>query len=347
MLGNGRCWRRQKQLRGLILALGFSLAGCAQSGEPAPGGAPLAPPQPSPAVSPATGATEVTAAQMAQGMQQAQVAAAAEQAAVPPHLRDALELVREIGPRSNLYAHQGTKVIFPGIKGGPLCHADCSGFLNILLKHSYGFMPEDLKVWFGVPRPLAKTWYAVILGQRGFQRIDTIQGIQPGDFLAVKYPAASENTGHCMLAAGTAQSVTPAEPQVEGTVQWTLEVIDSSHTTHGPTDTRHLALKPPPPPDPNAPAPPDDRLMQRDTLVEPVPLPTDGKPHDSTGVGKGTIRLYTDKTGKIVGYCWSTQATAKYKNATEFAITAGRLVKDFKPADAPKLEGIEIPTEQD
>ena len=43
------------------------------------------------------------------------------------------------------------------------------------------------------------------------------------------------------------------------------------------------------------------------------------------GVGIGVFRLYTDNTGTIVGYTWSTYNNSDYYDQTTRHLTVGRL----------------------
>jgi hypothetical protein len=74
--------------------------------------------------------------------------------------------------------------------------------------------------------------------------------------------------------------------------QWEVSIIDSSHSGHGPTDTRHAKGK-------------------------------DGKDHD--GLGEGELRLYADSQGHITGFSWSTASASKFIQPSEEHAVVGRL----------------------
>src|SRR5262249_216765 len=113
---------------------------------------------------------------------------------------------------------------------------------------------------------------------------------RPGDFIAIRYPAGSENTGHIMVVAETPQRRQASEPVIEGTEQWEVTVIDSSESGHGKMDTRRK----------------EDGTF-------------------GSGVGEGIFRLYSDRKGKIVGYSWSTFKNSDYYDLATRHLVIGRL----------------------
>jgi hypothetical protein len=69
-------------------------------------------------------------------------------------------------------------------------------------------------------------------------------------------------------------------PIVADTLQWTIDVVDSSSSYHGPTDTRY---------------------------------------DHPGGIGEGVFRLYTNLDGTVAGYTWSllgTSMSSYYPQAT-------------------------------
>ncbi len=85
-------------------------------------------------------------------------------------------------------------------------------------------------------------------------------------------------------------------PEVLGSTQWEVPVIDSSKSGHGPTDTRHK----------KGPG---------------------GKDHD--GVGEGVFRIYSDSEGKIVGFTWSTMSNSDFKEPGDEHLVIGRFEPDY------------------
>ena len=203
----------------------------------------------------------------AAGLCTAAICRAAEQ---PKHLAAAVDLVDRLDLQNTSYRHGEPQVTW---QGDIQSHADCSGFLDALLMHSYGYSKDDFKRWFDSHRPSARRYHDAIVGQRGFREIRQLAEVQPGDILAVKYLNRTDNTGHVMLVADRPRRIAPTQPIVAGTEQWEVPVIDSSHSGHGPTDTRHHR-------GPN------------------------GKDHD--GLGRGVFRIYSGMEGQVVGFSWST-----------------------------------------
>ncbi len=81
-------------------------------------------------------------------------------------------------------------------------------------------------------------------------------------------------------------------------MQYELSVIDSSHTGHGPTDTRHYAK---------------------------------GKFH--SGVGEGLFRLYANRDGVLTGYSWSVTKASEVYTPDERNLVIGRLnCRSSRPA---------------
>jgi hypothetical protein len=214
-------------------------------------------------------------------------------AAEPKHLTVAKQLVAHLDLANTNYEHGAPSVIFTAPYES---HADCSGFVDALLAYSYGIDKDAFRAIFGSGRPTAARYHDAIVNQKGFQRVDHVQDVLPGDFLAVKYFARKDNTGHVMLVAGRPiRSLAAKEPVVLGTMQWEVPVIDSSESGHGSTDTRHKRG-------------------------------ADGKDHD--GLGEGVLRIYSDPAGNVAGFSWSSQSVSKFKEPSDEELVIGR----FEPS---------------
>lgn len=205
-------------------------------------------------------------------------------------------LIQHLRLNNTDYRHTNTLVTWAGVNGATqyTSYTDCSGFLNALLTQTYGLTASGFDAWLHTRRPLAKDYYTAILAQNGFTRIRRITNLRPGDIIAIRYlnNAPGDNTGHIMLVAGAPQRRVPSQPQIPDTVQWSVQVIDSSTSGHGPTDTRRLS---------------------------------DGQFH--RGAGEGILRLYADTQGTIVGYTWSEAASSVYFDATTRPLVVGRLTR--------------------
>ncbi|MBH8573578.1 hypothetical protein I8752_11240 [Nostocaceae cyanobacterium CENA369] len=210
----------------------------------------------------------------------------------PQHLKDALILLNGLHQKNNKYQHEPTLVSWKGIAGAKdyISKADCSGFLNKLLSHSYGWTPEFFQRWMDTQRPLAKNYYNSIINQNRFQKIIKLGQIQAGDIIAIKYSEGEDNTGHVLLVVESPTQRLFSKPVVPNTKQWSIKVIDQSRSGHGKTDTRYQA---------------------------------DGSFHD--GLGQGVLRLYSNQAQEIVGYTWSTFANSQYYSWNERHFAIGRL----------------------
>jgi hypothetical protein len=99
-----------------------------------------------------------------------------------------------------------------------------------------------------------------------------------------------------MLIDGTPQHVAATAPWIVGTEQWTVPVIDSSNSGHGPSDSR-----------------------------------ADARGRFRTGVGRGTLRLFVSADGIFAGYSWSTLAASRFIPVAERALAIGRLNGSIRP----------------
>jgi len=213
------------------------------------------------------------------------------------HLELARILVREIRPENTSYQHKQGYIKWKGEDGADTyeSHVDCSGLLNVLLERAYGVTIGDFEKWLGKKRPLASEYFNAIMEQQHFRAITAARNVRPGDIIAIRYPpGTNDNTGHIMIVNDVPSPRKASKPEVEGTEQWEVSVIDSSENSHGRTDTRRKA---------------------------------DGTSGD--GVGQGIFRLYTNN-GEIVGYTWSTFANSDYYDQNTRHLVIGRLQLPLK-----------------
>ena len=187
-------------------------------------------------------------------------------------LDNAEDLLRHINRDNTDYRHKEELVTW-GDRDLPYqSYADCSGFVNALIKKTYD-SALPFKSWLGKSRPLAIQYYQAVITENHFTRINNIGDIQPGDLVVLKYADESEhedNTGHCMLVEKKPVGIDPVSKLEPGSLQYAIGVIDSSKSPHGKEDSRYSP---------------------------------DGNPY--AGLGRGTFRLYTDGKGNITGYSWS------------------------------------------
>ena len=223
------------------------------------------------------------------------VVPAAGAAPTDAHVVSANRLVDQLDLANTDYDHGQGSVTWTGTVAS---HTDCSGFVDHLLMHDDGLTQDDFKRWFGTKRPTAERYHDAIVDGRGFTALPTVQQLQPGDLIAIKYFTRHDNTGHIMLVVEAPERMNPAPPFVDGTTQWSVTIVDSSESGHGPTDTRHKRG-------------------------------VDGRDHD--GLGRGVVRLYTDAHGGVVGFAWSTVKASRFVAPADEHVVLGRLVPGFHP----------------
>lgn len=214
-------------------------------------------------------------------------------AADPEHLYWAEDIAANVTPDKNMYDSNPSYIHWPDVNGVGAYenHTKCASFITQVLMQSYGWTSTYFTNWMASTSPTANKYYNAIEQQNAFIIIGNINDIQSGDFIAIKYPSGSTVTGHMMMANGPATLRSSTLPFVTGTVQYEIQVIDSSQTGHGPTDTR---------------------LMEDGTY--------------SPGAGIGIFRLYTNSTGVIKGYTWSTYNNSQYYDLNTRPIIVGRLM---------------------
>ena len=202
---------------------------------------------------------------------------------------DAYSLLNAVKPEDTSYIHKNN-IISWGVDSKAVCHADCSGLISALLLHSKFFSEEQFNKNLGSNKPLAKHYHDAILHQRGFKEITKIDEVRPGDIIAIKYPPGSGNSGHVMLIASLPMKHNPTEPLVKNSIQYEIEIIDSSSSGHGASDSRRL---------------------------------DSGKYRE--GLGKGVYRIFADEKGLFIGHTWSVYPTSKYYEMTIRNLVIGRI----------------------
>jgi hypothetical protein len=217
--------------------------------------------------------------------------------AVPRHLAVARELVANTPAEENHYVLGAQQVTFPGdlFSRGYSVRADCSGFLLAIFERAdyrtrsqMQFLPTGKSR----TRPAAEDFVYSIESARGFRRIQKLEDIRPGDLIAhALIEREVGTTGHVFLVDSVPRPIAPRRPLVEGTRQFEIAVIDSNAELVGADDTR-LALP--------------------------------GK----QGLGRGTIRIYADADGELVGWARTFPKTNRFFSYTP------RFPSDTKPRKA-------------
>jgi hypothetical protein len=223
------------------------------------------------------------------------VGVTAQEARPDPHVATAVRLVEQLDLVNTDYAHGAGTITWTGTVAS---HTDCSGFIDHLLMHADGLTPDDFKRWFGRRRPTAERYHDAIVEGRGFTQLGSVAELRPGDLIAIKYLTRHDNTGHIMLVIEAPRRMNPTPPYVDNTQQWSVPVIDSSETGHGPTDTRHKRGE-------------------------------GGRDHD--GLGRGVFRLYAGTQGQVAGFSWSTAKVSHFIAPEDEHLVLGRLIPGFRP----------------
>jgi hypothetical protein len=211
-------------------------------------------------------------------------------ASVPPDLHWARLLVAEVTPRNNAYATDPTIVRWAGVGGAQRAvnRSVCSTFVDQVMEQAYGYPAASVTSWLGL---YAQTIHHAIVQGRGFISIATVGSIEPGDIIAIEYYDDDRpSTGHAMIVDEAPQPIRAIPPLIPGTQQYSVAVIDSALSGHGPLDTRAEAH---------------------------------GRWH--SGVGRGIFRLYSDAHGHIAGYSWSATAGSRYYPPRIRNLRVGRL----------------------
>lgn len=211
-------------------------------------------------------------------------------------------VARHVVPEMNTYGSSPTVLRWQGIDGAAEFEnrTVCSSFVTHSLRRAYSWPDTLIKTWAGTTTPNADRYQELIVAGNGFTRIKEPEAISRGDLIAIKYLecAGSKSTGHVVIALGSAiQRPTNTEPVVPNTIQYALEIADSSQSDHFAK---------------NFPDSRTDALGNRLT----------------TGAGVGWMRLYRNvSTGEIQGYTWSMQRSSTYYDAGGCRVlAAGRLM---------------------
>ncbi len=162
-------------------------------------------------------------------------------------------------------------------------HAVCSNFYIRLMMDSYpGWTARG--VGFTSSSPSSAVLHdAVEANACQYVHVTDFGAAQPGDLLAIKYLDGSASSGHTMIL----DSAEPSFVYGDGTVRWSVQVIDCSSGVHS-----------------------------QDTRVFPG--------YTSSGVGSGYMNVYT-LNGQITGYSWSQSNSSKIYTPNLRHLTVGRL----------------------
>jgi hypothetical protein len=226
------------------------------------------------------------------------------EANVVEHLDLAEMLVATVLPAVNFYGDP-TKITWEGFNGLDYStnRSKCATLVTQLFERAYD---PDYVAWFGCTSPHAASYHDKIEVEDGFTLIESIHDVQPGDIIAIEYIDAGctnltcgtfsscTSTGHVAIVADFPKARTASAPLVAGTLQFSVDIIDTSTSYHGTADTRYMSDA--------------------------------GGAHDQ-GVGQGTMRLYVngkDATHPIVGHSWSTSSGSAFFSNAKRDVVIGR-----------------------
>jgi hypothetical protein len=161
--------------------------------------------------------------------------------------------------------------------------AVCSSFYIRLMMAAYPGWTAQGAGFPGASPNSATIHDAIEANACGYSRVTDFAQAQAGDVLVIKYLDGGSNSGHTMLL----DSATPAQMLPNGTVRWSVKVIDCSSGVHSQ----------------------DTRVFQGYT---------------STGVGSGYLNVYTFG-GAITGYSWSQSNGSKIYGPSARHMTVGRI----------------------
>ena len=217
----------------------------------------------------------------------------------PKHLALARELVENIKPEDNQYVLGGEFISFPGdvFSSKYSMKADCSGFLLAVFeraKYPTRSQMTFLKWSPGRKRARAEDFLYSIENEKGYRHIRKIEDMKPGDLLAhamlnMEDQKQTGTTGHVFLINSQPRQISPRRPVIEGTTQYEVSVIDSNEEHVGDDDSRLQY--------------PASKLK---------------------GLGQGTIRVYSDADGQLVGWART------FKNTNRFFSYSPRFPSDTK-----------------
>lgn len=225
--------------------------------------------------------------------------------APPKHLGWAERLVDTITPAANQYGEPALVTWKPdnGLDYSTN-RTKCASLISQLLAKAYG---ADYVSWMGCKSPIAATYHDTIEVEDGFMLVEGIAAVRPGDIIAIRYLDAGcadltcgsftgcRSSGHVALVAGLPVPRKATSPIVPNTLQYEVEIIDSTTDVHGLDDSRY----------------------ESDALGV-----------DDEGVGRGTMRLYVDRLDPahpVVGYSWSTWSGSKFYPHSVRDLVIGRI----------------------
>jgi hypothetical protein len=230
----------------------------------------------------------------------------ARAADLPAHVAWGELLVNTVLPPKNEYGSGPSYIRWAGDIGYVASEnrTVCGTFVTLLFQRAYGLTSSDFTAWMNTASPDAAAYHDAIAAENGFERITHVSDVLPGDLIAIKYPTGSEPSGHVAIVTEVPSRHKMVAPIIKATLQFEVFIIDSTNTPHGSSDSR----------------------VKADGSID-------------TGAGSGSMRLYTDPHGEIVGHAWSTGVTDGFYDQTSRHLVVGRLAREV-PAVVDPAPGL-------
>ena len=222
---------------------------------------------------------------------------------VPKHLQLAREFLANTHPEDNLYVDKGNMYVkAPSdiFSSKYVVHTDCKGFIAEMVSRTYGYTPNFTTRQFKNAYSITDWLDGAVRGEV-FSIVPSVADVKPGDVIMWKYLVppkyAPTHRGHIMIV--NEAPVRMETSRLEGAVQWKVRVVDSSGA-HSRDDTRYVPG------------------MSADKAGD-----TSTGDQKRSGVGEGTIFLYTNEPGNILAASHGfSKSTINMQNDTWFTIAA-------------------------
>lgn len=188
-------------------------------------------------------------------------------------------LINQNDPSKNVYGSPAS-VRFgpPGGDADYFNQSKCSSFVTLMMQQGRGLSDQDIIDWFTPIRPTtspyAHEYYAAVIEHLHYDQITSIPSIARGDLIAIIYGDGSgDPTGHTAFV--NALPAVMSAPAKPLLSGTTQYVVEVVDSTSA--------------------------------------LHTDDTRPASGGAGRGTMRLYADGAGQLIGYAWSRNNGTLYK----------------------------------
>jgi len=222
---------------------------------------------------------------------------------VPKHLKLAREFLVNTQPEDNLYVDKGNmyvKAPSDVFSSKYVVHTDCKGFVAEMIDRTYKYTPHFSTRQFKNAYSITDWLDGAVRGEV-FNVVPSMADVKVGDVIMWKYLVppkyAPTHRGHIMIV--NEAPVRMDSSRLDGAIQWKVRVLDSSGA-HSRDDTRYVPG------------------MSVEKAGD-----TGASDQKRSGVGEGTIYIYTNDQGSIVAASHGfSKSTINMQNATWFTIAA-------------------------